>query len=135
MLGTAFAAADISGRVITIERVELQKEPDGWVTVIEPDRRVDLLKEEPTVVFFNNTGRVPAGRYQNFKIGYIENNTSILRTLTAKEGFGKSFEVKKGSFIRVSFMLDLSAGARLEKAMVTVDKDAREFSEGELKWL
>ena len=117
-----FAAGDPSACVVTIKSVQLQKESGEWITVIEPDRRVDLVNQEPTVSFFNNGRRVPPGNYNNFKI-------FLLRTIKAKDDKGidviyeapheeividgnrnflESAQVKRQSFVSVWFELNLS---------------------------
>lgn len=63
----AFADGVPSHYVVTIEKIELKTEEGRWVTVIQPDKQVDLIESEARVAFFNN-GRVPEGRYLNFRI-------------------------------------------------------------------
>ena len=58
--------------VITIVKVELKSVAGRWVTILEPDKEVDLVNAEPTVSFFNNQGKVPAGKYANFRITLSE---------------------------------------------------------------
>jgi hypothetical protein len=58
--------------VITIAKVELKNADGGWITVLEPDKEVDLMNAEPTLSFFNNQGKVPAGKYVNFRITLSE---------------------------------------------------------------
>ena len=58
--------------VITIKSVQLKNNTGQWITVIEPDRQVDLVTTEPSVSFFNNAGRVPPGNYINFKVEILE---------------------------------------------------------------
>ncbi len=98
-----------------------------WVKVIEPDRRVDLSKEEAVVSFFNNGGRVRAGGYKNFRIDFFDGNLNKARTLSAKNDFEKVIEVKRGSFVYVSFSLVMKERVAVEKARVDVDEDSREL--------
>ncbi|HTL71393.1 MAG TPA: hypothetical protein VL404_08900 [Candidatus Eisenbacteria bacterium] len=67
----AFAAGSAKFAV-TIEKVELKNAQSEWITIIRPDRLVDLINEEPVVSFFNNDGRIPAGRYVNFRVTLSE---------------------------------------------------------------
>jgi len=66
------AAGPASVCRVTIQSVELKNTAAQWVTVIQPDKEVDLANQESTITFFNNTGRVPAGRYVNFRIKILE---------------------------------------------------------------
>lgn len=70
---------------ITIRKVELRSTDGTWVTVVEPDRVIDLINEEPVVSFFNN-GRIPEGSYVNFRLvlsetvtiaGCVKNNCTM----------------------------------------------------------
>lgn len=71
-LWTAPAEADAEKFIVTIRKVELKTVDGRWITVLEPDKEVDLVSAEPTVSFFNNQGRVPAGRYSNFRLTLSE---------------------------------------------------------------
>jgi len=119
--GVAFADSP-SECIITIKSVELKKSSGEWLTVIEPDHRVDLVSQEPVVSFFNNGRRVPPANYKNFKI-------TLLRTIKGKDldqvdftydaphgeimiygktDFLKPLKVSTRSFVSVWFVLDLS---------------------------
>ena len=118
----AFAAGDPSECVITIKEVQLKKDSGEWITVIEPDHQVDLVNQEPMISFFNNGRRVPPGDYSNFKIlllrtikiknaqhfslVYESPNDEI--AISGSEDFLQPLKVKRGSFISVRFVLDLS---------------------------
>jgi hypothetical protein len=88
---------------VTIAALELQKQDGGWVTVVEPDHRVDLMNTEAQVSFFNN-GRVPPGEYQNFRVLFDDAGTR--RTITRGEPYTPPLPVRKGSFISVWFILN-----------------------------
>ena len=130
-------AAEISPAqyVITIENVELMNTAGTWVSVIRPDKRVDLLSTEATVSFFNNTERVPAGSYENFRIDFFRPDGQKVR-LGAGSALANPLQVKKGSFIRVWFDLEVMAGQetvlQAKKASVTVDGQTEEMEK--LQW-
>ena len=117
------AAADSPARcVITIKSVQLQKDSGEWLTVIEPDRQVDLVSQEPVVSFFNDGHRVAPGRYRNFKITQLKtinltdkNGIPFLYEaptdeilISGKNDLEEFLEVKAKSFVSVLFELDLS---------------------------
>ena len=93
---------------ITIQKLELKKTGGDWVTVIEPDHRVDLMSTEAVVTFFNN-GRVPAADFDNFRVLFDDHGAA--RAISRKKDYDVPVRVKKGSFIRVSFVLDFESGA------------------------
>ncbi len=66
------AAGPASVCRVTIRSVELKNTAAQWVTVIEPDKQVDLVNQESTIYFFNNTNRVPPGKYVNFRVKILE---------------------------------------------------------------
>jgi|GEM_PF-27992 len=66
-LSTAFAAEDPSAYVVTLARFDLKMASGEWVEVVDPDRPVDLVREEAAVAFFNS-GQIPEGRYVNFRL-------------------------------------------------------------------
>lgn len=73
MLSAAAVLADEPEKfVITIVKVELKSVDGRWITILEPDKEVDLANAEPTISFFNNQGKVPAGKYSNFRITLSE---------------------------------------------------------------
>ena len=119
-----YAAGDPSECVITIETVALKNGEGKWVTVANPDHEVDLVTQEAGLSFFNN-GRVPAGRYVNFRI-LISKRFKVLDSKSSpvqahfedgEEGssieirgakdFEESFLVNRSSFIGVWFKIDL----------------------------
>jgi len=69
------SAGETAKFIITIQSVQLKNNTGQWITVIEPDRRVDLVDEEASISFFNNTGRVPPGNYINYRIVLSETVT------------------------------------------------------------
>ena len=113
--------------VITVETVSLKNEAGKWVKIIEPDRRVDLSKEEPALNFFNNGGRIPAGNYVNFRVDFLDGDSNLKR-FSSRRDFEKGVPVHKGSFVRVAFGLDLGPKIGVDKAELAVDDDARDFS-------
>lgn len=117
---------------ITIQNVELQNASGAWVSVIRPDKQVDLESTEAAVSFFNNPERVPAGDYNNFKVTVFLNETGAVKSLSAARPLEKPLTVKKGSFIRVGFDLETAPAAQAKSAQVTVDTDTRKLED--LKW-
>lgn len=57
---------------VTLKKFELKNNTGQWLTVIEPDRSVNLAEEEARISFFNTAGRVPDGNYINFRITLSE---------------------------------------------------------------
>lgn len=72
LLAPAIFASQAEKFVITIVKVELKSVDGRWLTILEPDKEVDLANAEPTISFFNNQGKVPAGKYANFRITLSE---------------------------------------------------------------
>ena len=108
---------------ITIQKLELKKDTGEWVNIIEPDHKVDLVSTEAVVSFFNN-GRVPPGRFNNFKITFEDHG--LVRQLSRKQDVTAPFTVKNGSFVNVSFMLDLEKKrGRVKELRLVVDDDVR----------
>ena len=123
---------------ITIDQVELKSASGQWVTVIRPDRRVDLAAEEPSVRFFNN-GRIPAGDYSNVRVRFTpEEGARKQMSLERSEDYEKPIGVKKGTFIGVSFLFDwagkpgVSAEAVKEVRLV-VDQEEHVDGSGNIK--
>ncbi len=65
-------AAEPLEYTVTLKKFELKNNTGQWITVIEPDRPVDLAQEEAKVSLFNTSGRVPDGNYINFRITLSE---------------------------------------------------------------
>jgi len=103
---------------ITIQKVELKRNSGEWVSILEPDHRVDLRTTKAAVSFFNN-GRVPHDQFKNFKIAYEDHGQS--REMSRKKDLEEPFEVKKGSFVNVSFDLDLDSG-KIKQTDLVVDQ-------------
>lgn len=120
---------------ITLDGVELKNASGEWVTVIRPDKRVDLSQEEPAVRFFNN-GRIPEGEYVNVRVTFTpgawqEAGTRLApRVLKMERGedYAEPFAIKKGTFVGVSFSFDhperLNAEA-VQEVRVTIDQQTR----------
>ena len=53
--------------VVTIESLMLKNSLGEWMSVVEPDKAVDLFSEQGKVSFFNQ-GRIPQGNYVNFRL-------------------------------------------------------------------
>jgi hypothetical protein len=116
---------------VTIEKVELKNASGEWMDVIEPDRRLDLTKDEPTVSFFNN-GRIAPGDYSNVRVSLISEEGARKKVfLERKTNYSPALSVRKGSFVNVSFEFDPNQTPfRLESETVkevrlTVDEDER----------
>jgi hypothetical protein len=108
--------------IITIKSLELKSELGQWRTIVEPDHEVDLLSTEARISFFNH-GRVPQGKYSNFKILLLDDSGRALQ-IFGKKDFSDPLEVKKNSFIGARFVLDLQGSLppkKVEELHVTVD--------------
>lgn len=116
--------------VITIHSVELKNSAGQWVTVIEPDKQVDLAKEEAGLSFFNN-GRVPDGGYVNFRLKLFDSGHQPLEVFGSMD-FIKPLVVQKGSFVGVWFTLDLAKMA-VSELTITVDQDTRNLAHQEVQ--
>ena len=141
------AAQNVSSYIITIQSVQLLAADGRWVTVIEPDRQVDLLKEEPSVSFFNN-GRVEPGEYMNVKIvlsgrvkevdssgvsRYTELRGSLDRVEIFKtDCFEKPLVIKKGSFAGVWFTFDKIPPSGISEVALAVDQTQTRVSGNEI---
>jgi len=120
------AAIDPASCVVVIESIELKNSSGQWITVASPDHPVDVVAQEPGFSFFNN-GKVPPGRYVNFRINLSERfkvfilNGKNFRPVPVKfkksvsgekieiygtQDFDEPLVVNKGSFIGVWFKLD-----------------------------
>ena len=114
---------------VTVDKVELKGAGGKWVSVIEPDRKVDLMQEEATISFFNN-GRVPPDDYSNVRVSLTGENYKDKFFLERKEDFEKAVAIKKGSFVNVSFEFDFSKAHEISQQTVkqihlTVDEEER----------
>lgn len=109
---------------VTIQKVELKSAGGEWVTVMEPDKKVDLALDEPSVSFFNN-GRVPPGKYVNVRVQLDQGLISRI------EDYALSLDIKKGSFVNVSFGFDLAGSSRslgqdnFKQIQLTIDEEER----------
>ena len=117
---------------ITIEKVELKNSSGEWVTVIRPDKRVDLAQEEPAVRFFNN-GRILPDDYVNVRVTLndVGAGTRIARTtLERATDYQPPVSIKKGTFVGVSFLFDWEVSRRIsqdtiKQVKLVVDQDER----------
>jgi hypothetical protein len=115
---------------ITIEKVELKNAAGQWVTVIRPDRRLDLTQEEPVIRFFNN-GRIAPGEYVNVRVSLLaEEGTTKPVTLERASDYAPAVIIRKGTFVGVSFDFDWEREARLSaetirEVRLTADQDER----------
>ncbi len=62
------AAGDPSSCLATIRSVQLKNTAGEWITVVEPDSRVELVSAEDPGISFVNNGRVPPGEYSGFRL-------------------------------------------------------------------
>ncbi len=115
--------------LVTIQSVHLKNSEGQWIKIIEPDRQIDVVKEEPGLSFFNN-GRVPDGEYVNFKLTVLKEGTM---ELFSPEDLRKPLIVKRGSFVGVWFSLDPKEPTRILGLSVTVDQDTRSLANEELR--
>lgn len=125
------ASAQAAGPVfITIEKVELKSADGPWLTVIRPDRRVDLTQEEPAVRFFNN-GRVVPGAYTNVRVSFGAESPARKRMFLERGAdYSPPVAVKKGSFVGVTFSFDWEkpgglSRENLREVRLVVDEDER----------
>ena len=102
---------------ITLQKLELKKDSGEWVDIVEPDHKVDLRQTEAAISFFNN-GRVPAGSFKNFRLSFEDHGKN--REMSRRQDLEAPFLVKKGSFVNVSFGLDLD-NQKVKEAHLTVD--------------
>ena len=124
------SAASAEPYFITLEKLELEKSDGGWVDILRPDHKVDLLTTDAVITFFNN-GRVPADVYDNFRVTFDDHGRK--RELSRLERFARPVTVRKGSFMRVVFALDLEKDAAgipirptgVRELHLTVDEDER----------
>lgn len=131
LLGSREALAKSPGpRSITIQSVSLADELGQWKTIIEPDKLVDLDKDDPGLSFFNN-GRVEPGRYLNFELIFVRTNEGIPKRVTSRQALSTPLEVKRGSFIGVWFWLS-KPELSLEKLELTVDESTKVFAAEDL---
>lgn len=150
----SWAVSDPTSCVITIKSVQLKSDKGQWITVIEPDHEVDIVKEEPGLSFFNR-GRVPEGKYTNFKLTLLEAVkvtdaggrfcTAVRPTggapgaieISGAKDFEEPIRLKKGSFIGVWFSVDLKGTIegnlfrvpeKVSGLTITVDENSRNLS-------
>ena len=103
---------------ITLDRVELKNAAGEWVTVLQPDRRLDLMQEEPAVRFFNN-GRIPNGKYSNVRVSFTaEEPVRKMMKLERTKDYKPAVAIKKGTFIGVAFLFDRLGEAPLSAETV-----------------
>ncbi len=123
---------------ITVDQVELKNSSGQWITVIRPDRRVDLAEEEPAVRFFNN-GRIPPGEYSNVRVRFtVEEDGRKAMSLERAEDYAPPLAVKKGTFVGVSFSFDWGDAPRVsadtvKEVRLVVDQEERIDGSGSIK--
>lgn len=135
------AAAIPDAYVVTIDHVELKNASGAWITLVRPDKKVDLVTTDPVVAFFNNKGRIHAGGYVNARmtisgeiLRHEEDDPRKPVYLVAKKDFAKPVFIKKGSFVQVKFKLNLEVpiSEALIEFGVTADEDKRVFGPDEI---
>lgn len=116
---------------VTIQKVELKNASGRWVEVIEPDRRVDLTTEEPTVSFFNN-GRIAPDDYLNVRVSLLSGEGVQKKVFLERQtDYIPALSVRKGSFVSVSFEYDPAAkpmrlaSETVRQVSLTVDDQVR----------
>ena len=131
--GVPAARGQANYSVVTISEVSLKKDSGEWVRVIAPDKEVDLSREEARVGFFNNQGRVPAGRYVNFKITLHDGGR-----VTAREDLSSVVYIQKGDFIQVAFDVNREALKnslmKIEGARLAVGDAVTDFKAGQIQY-
>lgn len=106
-LAILFSSTPAFAAIITVDSFALKNTAGEWVTVIEPDLRVDTERVEPAITFLNSAGRVPPGDYVNLKVAVSPVPRELeAKAFTRRSDFERPFTVKKGSFIRVRFDWD-----------------------------
>ncbi|MEI8345439.1 MAG: hypothetical protein WCG06_05135 [Candidatus Omnitrophota bacterium] len=88
---------------ITLVRLELKNISGRWIKVFEPDTLVDLIDQKPALAFFNN-GRIPPGRYVNFRL-------SISQTVRVSGRDGAHSTLAGGYTVVKTAAADLSKAA------------------------
>jgi len=82
------------------------------------------------VRFFNN-GRIPSGEYSNVRVHFTaEEEARKAMTLERAEDYAPPLQVKKGSFIGVTFSFDWKDGVRvseqaIKEVKLITDQDER----------
>lgn len=130
-LAASFAAAPLHAEpVVHLRKFELKNDAGAWVSVIEPDRLVDLAEEQAKVSFFNTTGRVPEGRYVNFRLTLADDTrTNAVFSVTRAADFAEPLAIRKGSFLFADVEPVLETPVRrITEARLTVDE--RELAMG-----
>lgn len=119
--------------VVTIQSLELKNTDQKWIDVIHPDKAVDLTQQEPGVTFINN-GRIPPGRYLNFRVVFDEaSEEGRSRVLfTAKSDLNEHLDVKKTSFVGVRFRLNPENPRDVYQAKITVDASSQTLTGDQL---
>jgi hypothetical protein len=62
----AWAGGPATHCVVTVKEVKLKNTDNDWITVPIPETKLDFANPEQTLTF-KNDGRVPEGKYKNFK--------------------------------------------------------------------
>ncbi len=62
-----YSKGNLSICMATVKRVDLKNDQGEWITVIEPDKAIDI-ENDPLSISFFNSGRIPAGNYENFRV-------------------------------------------------------------------
>lgn len=131
---SSVAAAQPGDRshAVLIQKVELKSADGQWISIIEPDKLVDLETQEPEISFFNN-GRVPRGWYGNFRLSLSQRSGQKLVITSAKDF--KPVLVQKGSFVAVWFGVALlPVNQKIENVGLTVDQSTMNLNAADL-WI
>jgi hypothetical protein len=133
LFSAAASTAEPAPFYVTIDAVALKSASGGWVTVIRPDKKVDLLVTEPTIGFFNNLNRVPPGEYVNVMLTVSEDSPAATISYAIENDFAP-VTVKKASFVSVKFRLDIDKRGleAVEALALTIDGYKRAFGRGEI---
>lgn len=70
--GNAQASGDPTQLIVTVKKVQLKKSGGDWITLGEPNRELDLMGEEASILSWKNDGTLPEGEYTNVKITLSE---------------------------------------------------------------
>ena len=112
--------------IVTIQSLMLKNQTGEWITIVRPDKEVDLFSDQAKVTLFNS-GKIPDGEYLNFKLAISE----TVRVSEADHFGNRTREggrVIIGGTARNNFELPGEITSFIEKSPTWTDKE-----EGEIK--
>lgn len=67
-----YAAGDPTSYKITVQKFELKRTDDTWVTISQPNQEIDLAAVDPGLAAGSLLGNIPSGTYDNFRLTISE---------------------------------------------------------------